>query len=294
MHGPRLSGRREPPKTVIFNERCDVIEFERDEEDPSDDSVDEYGDGDDQDTTPDGSDPFFAPQEQPAQDSSYESIDLSEANGSLLPDTPMPLALDLDPDASITGLVDAMFAPVSGTSTPPHQQQQQHSGSAHTRTFEVPPPDRSREETDHATDLDTEDGVPFGRSHHAARAAAFHEHAAHPPPVPPPHLTPSASRPLPRPDLGAPSDMATPSRQRAGDNIDAPLGRTTHFERRLAAHEEYDETDDPVAEDVARLPGSPSPAPARHPQPELVEIGMPRFSLPSGTCLLDGIKIIHS
>ncbi|KAJ7350429.1 hypothetical protein DFH08DRAFT_695680, partial [Mycena albidolilacea] len=37
MHGPRLSGRRERRKTVTFDERCDVVEFDRDEEDPSDD-----------------------------------------------------------------------------------------------------------------------------------------------------------------------------------------------------------------------------------------------------------------
>ncbi|KAF7362181.1 PH domain-containing protein [Mycena venus] len=293
MHGPRLSGRRERRKTVTFDERCDVVEFDRDEEDPSDDSADDYGgdgshDEDDQDITPDGSDPFFAPQqqqeqEQPALDSSYESIDLSEANGSLLPDTPMPLALDLDPDASITGLVDAMFAPASRTSTPPPQPQQ-HFGSAHTRTFEVPPPSHENE-NDHATDFDTEDGVPFGRSHHAARAAAYHERATHPQPVPPPHLTSSGSgsRPLPLPGS---TDTSTPPRARTGDNINVsspPLGRTTHFERRLAAHDEYEETEDAVADaDVARLPGSPSPAPTRHIQTELVEIGVPRFSLPSG------------
>ncbi|KAJ7244180.1 hypothetical protein B0H12DRAFT_1129777 [Mycena haematopus] len=279
MHGPRLSGRRERRKTVTFDERCDVVEFDRDEEDPSDDSADDYGDGD-QDNTPDGSDPFFAPQqqEQPApSDSSYESIDLSEANGSLLPDTPMPLGLELDPDASITGLVDAMFAPVSGTSTPPPPQQL---GSSHTRTFELPPLDHS-EDNDHATDLDTEDGVPFGRSHHAARAAAFHEHAVHPPPVPQPHLTSSGkgSRPLPRPDFR--TAETTPPRPR--DNADKstpPLGRTTHFERRLARHEEDHETDDAA---VAYLPGSPSPAPARPSQSDLVEIGLPRFSLPSGS-----------
>ncbi|KAJ6497737.1 hypothetical protein C8R45DRAFT_1211571 [Mycena sanguinolenta] len=282
MHGPRLSGRRERRKTVTFDERCDVVEFDRDE-DPSDESADDYGGDGDEDNTPDGSDPFFAPQQQESaqSDSSYESIDLSEADGSLLPDTPMPLALELDADTSISGLVDAMFAPVSATSTPPPQQPQQF-GSSHTRTFELPPLHNSQD-IDHATDLDTEDGVPFGRSHHAARAAAFHEHAVHPPPVPQPHLTSggSSSRPLPRPDLRAVD--TTPPRPHAGDNIDhstPPLGRTTHFERRLAAHEE--EYDDVVDADVSHLPGSPSPAPARHSQSDLVEIGLPRFSLPSG------------
>ncbi|KAF7375860.1 PH domain-containing protein [Mycena sanguinolenta] len=276
MHGPRLSGRRERRKTVTFDERCDVVEFDRDE-DPSDESADYYGgDGDgDEDNTPDGSDPFFAP--QPQQEASIYPMQMAPSS----PDTPMPLALQLDADTSISGLVDAMFAPVSGTSTPPPQQPQQF-GSSHTRTFELPPLDNSQD-IDHATDLDTEDGVPFGRSHHAARAAAFHEHAVHPPPVPQPHLTPSSSgsRPLPRPDLRAAD--TTPPRPHASDNIDRstpPLGRTTHFERRLAAHEE--EYDDVVDADVSHLPGSPSPAPTRHTQSDLVEIGLPRFSLPSG------------
>ncbi|KAJ7125048.1 hypothetical protein C8R44DRAFT_980288 [Mycena epipterygia] len=256
MHGPRLSGRRERRKTVTFDERCDVVEFDRDEEDPpADDSADDYGG---QDDDADDDDPFFAQPEPPQQDSSYEDIDLSDA--SLLPDSSLPL--DLDPDSSITGLVDAMFAPVApaGTSTPPHVH-----GSAHTRTFLL-------DGQDHATDLDTEDGVPFGRSHHAARAAAFHAHEQHPPPVPPPHLT--NGRPLPLPDTGRAS---TPPRPQPSLHS-PPLGRTTHLERRRAAAEE--DINDEDAADVAHLPGSPSPAPAR--LAANVELGVPRFSLPSG------------
>ncbi|KAJ6495696.1 hypothetical protein C8R47DRAFT_1011434 [Mycena vitilis] len=283
MHGPRLSGRRERRKTVTFDERCDVVEFDR-EEDPSDDSADDYGHdyGQDDDDTPDADDPFFVPPQQqdaqpPQPDSSYESIDLSDT--SLLPESSLPL--DLDPDTSITGLVDAMFGPASGTSTPPPQL-----GSAHTRTFEVPPHEHEHEhsrDNDHATDLDTEDGVPFGRSHHAERAAAFHEHEAHPPPVPLPHLNSSGgARPLPLP---AGTRDGTPPRSRVDSSVSTPpLGRTTHFERRRAAaedHEDYDEDQDEVDEaDIERMPGSPSPAPARH--ADLVEIGVPRFSLPSG------------
>ncbi|KAF8143168.1 hypothetical protein K438DRAFT_1945962 [Mycena galopus ATCC 62051] len=208
------------------------------------------------------------------------SIDLSDPNGSLLPDTPMPLALDLDPDASITGLVDAMFVPVSGTSTPPPQHQQQHFGSSHTRTFEVPAPvlahNRSAD-NDHATDLDTEDGVPFGRSHHAARRR-----------LPRARCT-RVARPAPTPRAHA-RRVDAPRPHRTGDYHDTstpPLGRTTHFERWLAAHEESYERgrDDAEADedDVARLPGSPSPAPLRHAHSEqLLEIDLPRFSLPSG------------
>ncbi|KAJ7729509.1 hypothetical protein DFH07DRAFT_781904 [Mycena maculata] len=254
MHGPRLSGRRERRKTVTFDERCDVVEFDRDEEDGSlsSDPEDE-----------DGSDPFFAPQPPPqADDSSYESIELSDndANTSHLPDTPMPLGLDLDPDVSITGLVDAMFAPAAGTSTPPPIP---GLGSVHTRNFTP--------ELDRMTDLDTEDGVPFGRSHHATRTAAFHAQAQrHPPPVPAPQLCGGGGRPLPRPDN---SDMTPPRAGTLGMHS-PPLGRTTHLERWRATVDEVEE------EDVARLPGSPSPAPALHNHVH-AEMGLPRFSLPS-------------
>ncbi|KAJ6568298.1 hypothetical protein DFH09DRAFT_433162 [Mycena vulgaris] len=272
LHGPRLSGRRERRKTVTFDERCDVVEFDRDEEDGMASSGDEYGDpGTDADADSD-SDPFFAQPEPPQPDSSYESIDLSDT--SLLPDTSMPL--DLDPDASITGIVDAMFAPVAGTSTPPLH------GSAHTRTYEYELEhalEHERDAHDHATDLDTEDGVPFGRSHHATRAAAFHtvQHHDHPPPVPQPHLATRAARPLSLPDTGA--TAATPLRSHAGSaQRSPPLGRTTHLERRRAAAEE-DGVADNMEADVARLPGSSSPGPARI--ADLVEMGVSRFSLPS-------------
>ncbi|KAJ7076864.1 hypothetical protein B0H15DRAFT_915636 [Mycena belliarum] len=262
MHGPRLSGRRERRKTVTFDERCDVVEFDRDEEDGvASDTADEYGDPDSD------SDPFFAqPQQPPEPDSSYESVDLSDT--SLLPDTPMPL--DLDPDTSITGLVDAMFA---GTSTPPLH------GSSHTHFYEHEP---EGDTYDHPTDLDTEDGVPFGRSHHVDRAAAFHaaQHADHPSPVPQPHLI--ATRPLPLPDMAV---VNTPPRSHATGNLHTPpLGRTTHLERRRAAAEDDPAADDEVEADVAHLPGSPSPAPAR--VSDVVEIGVPRFALPNGMCEL--------
>ncbi|KAJ7287283.1 hypothetical protein C8J57DRAFT_1283412 [Mycena rebaudengoi] len=98
----------------------------------------------------------------------YDSIDLSDASAtSMIPDIPTPL--ELDPDASITGLVDAMFAPnaTTATSTPPRTPG-----------------------ADIATDLDTEDGVPFGRTHHAERAAQHHQQQhQHGRPLPAPHPT---------------------------------------------------------------------------------------------------------
>ncbi|EEB91662.1 hypothetical protein MPER_09946 [Moniliophthora perniciosa FA553] len=61
MHGPRLSGgkRRERRKTVTFDERMDVMEFERDEynEEAVEDSEDDYGPGYDDDD--DADHPFY-------------------------------------------------------------------------------------------------------------------------------------------------------------------------------------------------------------------------------------------
>ncbi|KAJ7647621.1 hypothetical protein FB45DRAFT_975262 [Roridomyces roridus] len=262
MHGPRLSGRRERRKTVTFDERCDVVEFDRDEEDGT-----LSGEEDE-----DEDDPFFAPPQSPPEESSYESIELedADANGSLLPDTPMPLGLDdLDPDVSISGLVNAMFAPTTGTSTPPL-------GSSYTRNFTP--------ELDRSTDLDTEDGVPFGRSHHATRAAAFHAQPhVHAHATPPPHLDIGGSggggRPLPRPEHSGSARAATTPPHASTPQIHSPpLGRTTHVERRRAVADE--EADDD--KDIARLPGSPSPAPALHNNMHMYpEMGVPRFDLPS-------------
>ncbi|KAJ7646642.1 hypothetical protein FB45DRAFT_998093 [Roridomyces roridus] len=69
MHGPRLSGRRERRKTVMFDERCDVVEFDGDEEDGT-----LSGEEDE-----DEDDPFFAAPQSPPQDSSYESIEFEDA-----------------------------------------------------------------------------------------------------------------------------------------------------------------------------------------------------------------------
>ncbi|KAF7321547.1 PH domain-containing protein [Mycena kentingensis (nom. inval.)] len=265
MHGPRgsnTSRERREERKVTFNEACDVVEFDADsDEDMASDEEEHLSGEADPDTTPE--DPFFIAETRagtpPRHESSYESVDLSDA--SMLPDTPMPAEF-ADPDVSVTGIVDALFAPADGTSTPPPP----HIGSSHTRTFEFTP--------DHPTDLDTEEGVPFGRTHHAERAAAFHAHHAHPPPIPQPRL--SASRPLPRPDGAA---TGTPPRP-LDIYASPPLGRSTHAERRQIAAEEEEHCDEQEAKDVAHLPGSPSPAPGR--VADIVEIGVPRFSLPSG------------
>jgi hypothetical protein len=102
MHGPRsfsgngsLNGRRRRRKTVTFDERCDVVEFDREEE------MEEAFVSDEDDYGEDEDDDFFLRQPGPGPDDSYESV-------------------PLDGDESITGLVDAILRPPPPPSTPPH------------------------------------------------------------------------------------------------------------------------------------------------------------------------------
>ncbi|KAI0782988.1 hypothetical protein C8Q75DRAFT_811215 [Abortiporus biennis] len=122
-------------------------------------------------------------------------------------------------------------------------------------------------------DVENEDGVPYGRTHHAERLAMAHQHQAdedvdqipfalHSNTV----ATPSNSRP------GTPIGSLSP-----GSHI--PLGRSTHSER-LLAHKEEEQAG--IEEDVQMLPPSPSPAkrtgvlPIVHSNKESL---IPRFSL---------------
>jgi len=123
MHGPRLSGgggKRGRRKTVTFDERCDVVEFDREETDEESDN-DEYGDDgygfDQEHERPIEEDLFFNggteghrddPMHEREENTSYESIDLSDigANGN---NSPSLRGMGLDPDTSISGLVDEML-----------------------------------------------------------------------------------------------------------------------------------------------------------------------------------------
>ncbi|KAG9312058.1 hypothetical protein JVU11DRAFT_7339 [Chiua virens] len=146
LHGPRaadqssLDGKRQRRKTVTFDERCDVLEFEREdaEEDPFYSSdEDDYGQPelhhDFEAHPPQGHDSGVVGND--GEQCSFEGVHLGDA------------------DESITGIVDNMLqaASLKGLglpSTPSH-----HS----------PLP----------SGMETEDGVPYGRSHHAgARTAA--------------------------------------------------------------------------------------------------------------------------
>ncbi|KAI6017530.1 hypothetical protein EDC04DRAFT_3144340 [Pisolithus marmoratus] len=127
LHGPRtadqssIDSRRRRRRTVTFKEQCDVLEFDREEEDPFYSSdEDGYGEPDEVEQAQDD-----------ANQDSFESVQLEDG---------------------ITGIVDAMLHSASrsvpGLGLP----------STPSRHSSLPP------------DLETEGGVPYGRSHHAERA----------------------------------------------------------------------------------------------------------------------------
>lgn len=178
MHGPRLSGgRRERRKTVTFDERCDVVEFDREEETDEEmfDSAEE-GEGFDEphpehENHPD-EDPFYygqhLEQEDPPhlheslserdEDSSYESIQLSDMVVDNHSGPPL-LGMALDPDASISGLVDEMFFSSSNPAnmiSPKSEPHHVDETTTHT------PPNQSFS-NDIPTDMEAIDGVMFER-----------------------------------------------------------------------------------------------------------------------------------
>ncbi|KAI0314674.1 hypothetical protein OF83DRAFT_421696 [Amylostereum chailletii] len=189
FHGPRILGhdigKRQRRKTVTFDERCDVVEFERDslemDDDPfMSDDEDDYG--------------------QPEPGPFY-----NEGDG------------HSDPDDSITGLVDSMLQDARP---------------------ETPPLDHSL-----PIDADTEDGVPYGRSHHAERVTTAHQH----PPTPP-----DTSSDGPQPSPQASSPVQEPESQCSPDSH-ILLGRSAEEQRA------YDRSKDVSEEDVDMMPPSPSP-----------------------------------
>lgn len=232
MHGPRLSGgRRTRRKTVTFDERCDVVEFEPEEH--SDEELESFVE-DDPDDGSNENDPFFQdplnPQEggtditPDANDEFYEGIGLSDETSHAAP------APELDEESSLTGLVDEIFeANNARTSTPPRS-------------------------TDLPTDLETLDGVPFGRSHHAERLLQHHQSSRDSSPRQPSERPPNYPFHFNLPTRASPQGPpATPPRRSPGATYSTPpLGRSTHSERVKAAHEEE-------YIDVAMLPVSPSP-----------------------------------
>jgi hypothetical protein len=101
--------------------------------------------------------------------------------------------------------------------------------------------DRPRTPPNQPLEVDGEDGVPYGRSHHAERAANAHS------------LTPRTSD---LQTLDEPMRAITPPATGSpvvGPGSEGPLGRSTHAER----VREVRELDRPV--DLQSLPNSPSP-----------------------------------
>ncbi|KAJ3861990.1 hypothetical protein EV359DRAFT_74424 [Lentinula novae-zelandiae] len=246
MHGPRLSGaKRERRKTVTFHENCEVVEFSRDEDESGEvfesDEDDNYGNAAEDDV-----DFFGEGKNEETPHDSYEDIELSDQE----PEE----QLELDADTSITGLVDEIFAGSHQTSTPPRHHPN-----------ELPP------------DLETEDGVPLGRTHHADRVIKYHqEHESHPFVEPATHTivhTPT----FPIHATAASPPPSTPSHRNRFSS--PPLGRSTHFERLQSARIEEEDID----RDVKMLPDSPSPmkpSSKTHLDEASMDGLVPKFELP--------------
>ncbi|RXW25072.1 hypothetical protein EST38_g810 [Candolleomyces aberdarensis] len=286
MHGPRLSGsgRRERRKTVTFDERCDVVEFDRDEE--TDEDVFDSTSEDEE-----GSDGSMQEERQihipdlPTEDTEANAVDQDDDSYDSVPldqdDKKDDALMDLDHDTSITGIVENMFFGVNArpladgsfasvASTPPRQ------GS-------LPP------------DLETEDGIPLGRSHHVERFLQHQQH--HSPAQAAPHFSPRNSPRQGSPQIHSPGRYpfnlnlpthasphgppATPPRRSPGmTHATPPLGRSTHAERVGEAREqERDET----SRGVERLPSSPSPVKPLSAHEHKGDGLIPRFSLPNGS-----------
>ena len=262
MHGPRLSGsgKRERRKTVTFDERCDVVEFDRDEE--SDEDV--FASDSDEDQEPqqqdeDGSDNSMQYDDEdthkqiqipmlPLDDSNADNIDQDDDSYDSQPldgdDKKNDPLTPFDVDASLTGIVNDLFfgkdagsladnSLASVTSTPPRQSS-------------LPP------------ELETEGGVPLGRSHHVER---FLQH--HSPHLQGPRISPSRSPQSTSPgrypfNLNLPTHAspngppATPPRRSPGmSHSTPPLGRTSLAERLKDARDQENA-------EVANVLSSPS------------------------------------
>ncbi|KAI0698226.1 hypothetical protein BC835DRAFT_1335005 [Cytidiella melzeri] len=221
LHGPRMTRRHSRRKTVTFDEKCDVLEFDVDE-----DNSNPFDWVTDDDENYDHNDPMHLDGHPQDGDREYEgsrgplgvhNADIEESFDSF----------QVGED-SITGLVDSMLEDARPR-TPPHDEQAL--------------PD----------DLDTENGVPYGRSHHSERLAAAHQH----------HKDELQSEPV---TISLPIHPATstPSQSREGTPImstspgsHVPLGRSTHSER-LKAQKEHERLG--MDGDLQQMPPSPSPA----------------------------------
>ena len=248
FHGPRMVGnnpgatKRGRRKTVTFDERCDVVEFDREEHELEDEEEEGYHTPrDGEDDGPDGQvDPDL--ENEPDHDIDHYSME-QEFGGS-------------NGEDSITGLMDSLIHDNQlgdVPRTPPH-------------------------DSNFPDDLETEDGVPLGRTHHADRQAAYHEQLAREEhldlDMPPPERSYIWS--------SAPSSPATPPITRlppstpVSSGSGLPLGRSTHSERSATSHRR-----DEVDNDVQMLPPSPSPSKLSTKAESRYQDGLiPGFNLP--------------
>lgn len=228
FHGPRMVGfnlsatKRTRRKTVTFDERCDVVEFDREEHELEDEEGEEGyhtpRDGEDDDLDGQVEAGFESELDHDIDHDSMEQ-ELGGSNG----------------EDSIAGLMDSLIHDNQLGDipcTPPH-------------------------DSNFPDDLETEDGVPLGRTHHADRQAAYHEQLAReehldldmPPPERSYIWSSASSSPATPPVTHLPPSTTVSS----GSSL--PLGRTTHSERSATSHR-HDEAD----KDVQMLPPSPSPS----------------------------------
>jgi hypothetical protein len=248
FHGPRMVGlnlssiNRARRKTVTFDERCDVVEFDREEHELEDEEEDGYHTPrDGEEDVPDGRvDQDLENEPEHAVDRDSIEHEFGGSNG----------------EDSITGLMDSLI-------------QDNQLGEV----LRTPPHDSSLPD-----DLETEDGVPLGRTHHADRQAAYREQLAREE-----HL--SLDRPPPERSYiwsSASSSPATPPiyRQPPPTSVLAdsglPLGCTTHPELPASSHG-HDEVD----KDIQMLPPSPSPSKvSANAETRYKEALVPSFDLP--------------
>ena len=268
LHGPRFSGGpRRQKKTVIFHKRCEVFEYDREEETDEEDVFQNHSEEDERDDSyqsmheedepSQGSSPFNHDRDElMVDDPSCESIQLSDQG--IDPSVPSLLS---DPDASITGIVDEMFFSSNAANL-----------LSDSSLLSTPP-----RHLDTRTDFETEDGVPLGRSHHVERFLQHHEgeRLQQSPHILQPHLSSQASPLRNSPHQQSPSNYpfnfnlptsasphgppATPPRRSPGTRHSTPpLGRSTHLERVRKAREEEREVEED-GDDIDKLPASPSP-----------------------------------
>ena len=249
LNGPRMvgfnlsAGKRARRKTVTFDERCDVVEFDREEHEMEDEEEEEgyHTPRDEEDEDPDGQ-VYADIENEPDHDIDHESIEQEFVGGT--------------GEDTITGLMDSLIHDNQLGDiprTPPH-------------------------DSNFPDDLETEDGVPLGRSHHADRQAAYHEQLAREEhlnlDMPPPersYIWSSASSSPATPPVTRPPPSTSVS---AGSSL--PLGRTTHPERSVTSRR-HDEVD----KDIQMLPPSPSPSKVSTKAESRYKEGLiPSFDLP--------------